>query len=138
MSADVLPDYLKPGLRAVFVGTAVGTMCGRRGHYYAGRGNAFWELLYNAWLDNYPLYPEDDRRILDYGFGLTDLVKGVAASSDRGLEYDVRGFIAKMKRYQPAWTVFHGQEAAKQVSKYLRQSIPARPQTRRTKKPRPG
>lgn len=121
MPVDILPDYLKPGLRAVFVGTAVGTRSAARGHYYSGPGNAFWELLYNGGLTANRLYPEDDARILDYGFGLTDLVKSKAASSDAGLTgFDVPGFVAKMDRYKPAWIVFHGKEAAKQVSKHLR------------------
>lgn len=120
MPAQILPDYLRPGLRAVFVGTAVGTTSAARGHYYAGPGMEFWPLLFSSGLTANRLYPDDDRRILDYGFGMTDLVKGRAASSDRGLTgWDVPDSIAKMERYKPAWVVFHGKEAAKHVSKFL-------------------
>jgi len=41
----VLPDYLAPGLKVVFCGTAVGEQSAARGHYFAGRGNDFWRLL---------------------------------------------------------------------------------------------
>lgn len=124
MPAQILPDYLAPSLRAVFVGTAVGTTSAARGHYYSGPGNAFWELLYNGSLTANRLFPDDDRRLLDYGLGLTDLVKSKAASSDSGLTgWDIPGFIAKMEKPRPAWIVFHGKEAAKQVSKFLRHGI---------------
>ena len=46
----MLPDYLSPGLKVVFVGTAAGERSAARGHYYAGRGNKFWELLWEAGL----------------------------------------------------------------------------------------
>ena len=118
---DVLPDYLGPNLRAVFCGTAAGTTSAARRHYYAGPGNLFWRYLFDSGLITIRLTPEDDRRILNFRFGLTDLVKGTAASSDRGLTgYDVGGFIAKVDRYQPAWIAFHGKKAAEEVSKHLR------------------
>jgi len=70
-----LPDYLKEGLKVVMVGFNPGEASARAGHYYAGRGNSFWPLLYESGLIPEPLEPEDDRRILDFGIGLTDLVK---------------------------------------------------------------
>jgi double-stranded uracil-DNA glycosylase len=116
-----LPDYLLPGLRVVFCGTAAGTTSASLGHYYAGSGNMFWTYLYRAQITAEPLFPSSDARVLEFGVGLTDLAKKVAASSDRGLRthYDVDGFLAKIERYQPSWVAFHGKEAAKQVSKAL-------------------
>jgi double-stranded uracil-DNA glycosylase len=60
-----------------------------------------------------------DYRVLEFGVGLTDLAKKIAASSDRGLRkhYDVDAFVAKIERYGPAWVAFHGKEAAKAVSR---------------------
>jgi G:T/U-mismatch repair DNA glycosylase len=53
--------------------------------------------------------------------GLTDLVKTIAASSDRGLRghYDVDAFVSKIERYRPNWVAFHGKEAARAVSRAL-------------------
>lgn len=81
---SVLPDYLAPGLRVVFCGTAVGETSAKRGHYYAGPGNEFWPLLYESGLVSEPLTPQDDARIVEFGIGLTDLAKRIAASSDAG------------------------------------------------------
>lgn len=116
-----LPDYLAPDLRVVFCGTAAGKDSASFGHYYAGNGNLFWTYLYRAKITPEPLFPSTDHRVLEFGVGLTDLAKRIAASSDRGLRphYDVDGFIAKIERYRPRWVAFHGKEAAKEVSRAL-------------------
>jgi len=77
-----LPDYLKDGLKVILVGFNPGEASARAGHYYAGRGNCFWPLMYESGMLPEPLEPEDDRRILDFGIGLTDLVK----RPSRGIE----------------------------------------------------
>jgi len=78
----ILPDYLKEGLKLIIVGFNPGEASARAGHYYAGRGNSFWPLLYESGLIPEPLAPEDDRRLLEFGIGLTDLVK----RPSRGIE----------------------------------------------------
>jgi TDG/mug DNA glycosylase family protein len=116
---SILPDYLAPGLRIVFCGTAVSTTSDTAGHYYAGPGNEFWELLHEAGLTSVRLTPEDDARVLEYGIGLTDLAKTTAASSDVGLDahYDVDGLVERIERYAPRWLAFHGKTAARAVSR---------------------
>ena len=76
-----LPDYLQPGLRLVFVGFNPSMRSAAVGHYYAGPGNLFWPLLYEAGLLPEPLTYAQDHRILEFGIGLTDLVKGPTRSS---------------------------------------------------------
>jgi TDG/mug DNA glycosylase family protein len=116
-----LPDYLAPNLKVVFCGTAAGKTSAAAGHYYAGAGNLFWTYLYRAGITSEPLFPSTDYRVLEYGVGLTDLAKTIAASTDRGLRahYHVDSFIQKIERYRPAWVAFHGKEAAKAVSRAL-------------------
>jgi hypothetical protein len=111
----VLPDYLAPGLRVVFCGTAVSTTPASRGHYYAGPGNEFWPLLHESGLTPVLLTPDEDARVLEFGLGLTDLAKTVAASSDAGLgaHYDIDGFVEKIEGLPPAWLAFHGKAAGK-------------------------
>jgi len=70
-----LPDYLRPGLRLVFVGFNPSMRSAAVGHYYAGPGNVFWPLLYESGLLPTPLTYAEDARILEFGIGLTDLVK---------------------------------------------------------------
>ncbi|HVN09828.1 MAG TPA: mismatch-specific DNA-glycosylase [Patescibacteria group bacterium] len=78
----ILADYLRDGLKLIIVGFNPGEASARAGHYYAGRGNTFWPLMYESGLIPEPLEPEDDRRLLEFGIGLTDLVK----RPSRGIE----------------------------------------------------
>ena len=70
-----LPDIVQPGMKAVFVGTNPGTKSARIGHYFAGTSNMFWKLLYESNLTEERLRTELDRRLVAYGYGLTDVVK---------------------------------------------------------------
>jgi len=117
----ILPDYLAPGLRVVFCGTAAGKKSGERRHYYAGDGNDFWRFLFESGLTSQALSADQDSRVLEFGIGLTDLAKLVAASSDKGLRrhYDIAGFVRKMEEFAPRVVAFHGKEAAQEVSRAL-------------------
>jgi double-stranded uracil-DNA glycosylase len=70
-----LPDYLRPGLDIVFVGINPGEWAARTGHYYANPRNLFWHCLYESGLTEVKLEPEEDKRVLEFGMGLTDRVK---------------------------------------------------------------
>ncbi len=118
-SFDVLPDILAPGDDVVFCGTAVGECSARRGHYYAGRGNAFWRLLHQAGFTPEQLGPEDDVTLPSYGLGLTDLVKNLAQSHDRGLPFDVPTFVGKVEAVRPRWVAFTGKVAGSAAARVL-------------------
>src|SRR5258707_12293158 len=66
-----LPDYLRRGMRLVIVGCNPGERSARLGHYYAGRGNLFWPLLYDSKILPEPVEYNDDRCIIEFGIGLT-------------------------------------------------------------------
>jgi double-stranded uracil-DNA glycosylase len=76
-----LPDYLRPGLKVVFVGFNPGERSARVGHYYAGRGNQFWNFLFESGLIPSKLDWNEDHRVLEFGIGMTDLVKRWSKSS---------------------------------------------------------
>jgi TDG/mug DNA glycosylase family protein len=120
----VLPDYLEPGLRVVFCGTAPGLVSAARGHYYGGPGNRFWTFLYEAGFVAQPLGPEDDHAITAHGIGLTDLVKNMAQSHDRGLEYDVAGLERRIGACTPAWLAFTSKEAGRAAAKHCGEPTP--------------
>lgn len=122
MTAEhVLPDYLQPGLRVVFCGTAPSTHSARRRHYFAGPGNEFWQYLYECRLTPVRLTPEDDARVLEFGIGLTDLAKYIASATDAGMSkhFDAQGFVDRMDEVQPRWIVFNGKTAAGFVARNL-------------------
>jgi mismatch-specific thymine-DNA glycosylase len=119
----VLPDLLAPDLLAVFVGTSVSTTSAAREHYYSHQTNRFWDLLDATGLTKSAgLTAERDREVTIYGIGLTDLVKGRAASSDALLadtDYDVPGLIDRLTAVQPRAVAFNGKESARRVSAHL-------------------
>lgn len=110
-----LPDYLRRGMRLVIVGINPGDRSVRSGHYYSGRGNLFWELLYESGIVPEPLEASDDRRLVEFGIGLTDLVK----RPTRGVEELRREEFAegrvllaqKLEEFQPRMVAFHGKLA---------------------------
>jgi double-stranded uracil-DNA glycosylase len=70
-----LPDYLRKGMKLVIVGCNPSESSVRVGHYYSGRGNQFWAMLYESGVIPEPLEYRDDKRVIEFGIGLTDLVK---------------------------------------------------------------
>jgi double-stranded uracil-DNA glycosylase len=110
-----LPDYLRPGLKVVFVGFNPGDRSSQVRHYYAGRGNQFWSLLYESGLVTVPLKPEDDRRLLEFGVGVTDIVKRWSKSSSELRREDYRLGIPllreKLERAAPRAVAFNGKGA---------------------------
>jgi TDG/mug DNA glycosylase family protein len=109
---DTLPDYLQANLRLVFVGFNPGTRSAALGHYYAGPGNLFWPLLSASGLIPEPLTYTDDHRVLEFGIGLTDLVKrSTPSSADLSLAEARAGAVmlhTKLLTYAPRVVCFNG------------------------------
>jgi double-stranded uracil-DNA glycosylase len=77
-----LPDYLAQGSRLVIVGCNPSLTAAKTGFYYSGRGNQFWSLLHDSGLVPERLMPIDTGRVIEFGIGLTDLVKRPTKGSD--------------------------------------------------------
>jgi TDG/mug DNA glycosylase family protein len=107
-----LPDYLRKGMKMILVGANPGDRSARVGHYYAGRGNQFWPIMYDSGVIPEPLSYEEDRRILEFGIGMTDLVK----RPTRGIEEIERQEFAegrvllakKLEEMRPHLIAFNG------------------------------
>jgi len=110
-----LPDHLRRGMKLVIVGFNPGERSARVGHYYAGRGNLFWPLLYHSGVVPELLDYRDDKRLIEFGVGLTDLVK----RPTRGIEEIKRQEFAegrvllaqKLEQYAPRVIAFNGKLA---------------------------
>lgn len=61
-------------MRVLFVGINPGVRSAAIGHHFAGYSNRFWKLLYDARLVPEPIGPEDDVRLHEWGYGLTNLI----------------------------------------------------------------
>jgi TDG/mug DNA glycosylase family protein len=110
----VLDDVLRPGLRIVFCGSAVGAASALRQAYYAGPGNQFWPILFRVGLTDRQLAPEEFRTVLDFGIGLTDINK-LESGSDRSLtptSSDAVGLRTRILQFTPAVLAFNGKRSA--------------------------
>jgi TDG/mug DNA glycosylase family protein len=112
-----LPDYLAPGLSILFVGINPGLRSSEVGHHYGGHSNRFWKLLFEAGLIPYRMTCHDDGRLLDYGYGLTNLIAKPTAGVQNLVKQDfLRGrqaLVAKIKKYQPAIVAILGISVAR-------------------------
>lgn len=69
-----LKDRIRPGVRVLFVGINPGVRSAITGHHFAGYSNRFWKLLWESRLVPEPLTFEDDDRLPEWGFGITNLI----------------------------------------------------------------
>jgi len=86
-----LPDIVKKNLKILFVGTNPGIKSARIGHYFAGASNMFWKLLYESKLTHERLTTELDYKVIEYGYGLTDVVKRPTRSTTELRKLDAKG-----------------------------------------------
>ncbi|MEO7272979.1 MAG: mismatch-specific DNA-glycosylase [Vicinamibacterales bacterium] len=73
-SALRLKDRIGPDLRVLFVGINPGVRSAQTGHHFAGFSNRFWKLLYESGLVPEPITFEDDDRLSEWGYGITNLI----------------------------------------------------------------
>jgi TDG/mug DNA glycosylase family protein len=69
-----LPDVIAPDLDILFCGINPSLMSAARGHHFARPGNRFWPALHLAGLTPRRLIPDEDRELLKYGIGVTNIV----------------------------------------------------------------
>ena len=109
---NTLPDYLRPDLDIMLVGINPGAYSAQVGHYYARPGNRFWRAANQAGIFSEPLGPESDSRVLEFGVGLTDVVKRPTATANELRAADYRRWAPvlrrKIRRYRPRIVCFQG------------------------------
>ena len=107
-----LRDRIAPGLRVLFVGINPGVRSARTGHHFAGYSNRFWKLLWESRLVPEPITYEDDDRLLEWGYGVTNLIARPSPGIDdlRPAEYLAgwRVLDRKIRRYRPDLVAFVG------------------------------
>jgi TDG/mug DNA glycosylase family protein len=77
-----LPDLISKNLKVLFVGYNPGLTSAEVGHHYANRSNRFWKLLYESGLTPYMYKPKEDVKLLNLGFGSTNLVNRESKNAD--------------------------------------------------------
>ncbi len=89
----------------LFVGINPGVRSALTGHHFAGPSNRFWKLLYESGLVPEPITFEDDTRLPEFGYGITNIVpRPTPGINDlRPDEYrsGARALVRKITKYQP-------------------------------------
>lgn len=115
-----LPDYIRKGMKLVIVGCNPTESSVRAGHYYAGRGNQFWPTLHESGVVPEPFDYPDDRRVIEFGIGLTDLVKRPTKTVEELTRQDyAEGRIVlsqKLEEFSPRFVAFNGKFTYEQFS----------------------
>lgn len=98
-------DVIAPSLRVLFCGINPGLYSGATGHHFARPGNRFWPTLHQAGFTPRLLHPSEERELLAYGYGITNLVARATATADELAPEELvagqRRLKSKVKRYQP-------------------------------------
>ncbi len=107
-----LPDYLRKNLEVVLVGLNPGLYSAQIGRYFARKQNRFWTAVSASGLVPGPVGPGDEKRLLDWGIGLTDVVKrptgGIHELSTDEFRVGAQQLRKKILRYTPRIVCFNG------------------------------
>jgi TDG/mug DNA glycosylase family protein len=108
----VLRDRVLPGVRVLFVGINPGARSEAIGHHFAGYSNRFWKLLCESGLVPEPIGTEDDVRLGEWGFGITNLVPrmtpGIGTLRPEEYVAGLRVLRRKVRRWRPEVVAFVG------------------------------
>jgi TDG/mug DNA glycosylase family protein len=115
-----LPTYIKRDLTVLFCGINPGRVSATKGFHYANPANLFWRGLHEGGLTPRRLKPEETAQLLDYGYGITDLVSRPTRSAGDLTPADFaagrEGFVRMVQTYRPRLICFNGITAFRQAT----------------------
>lgn len=116
-----VPDYLNENLAIVFIGFNPSIRSGESGHHFANPTNRFWKILEASGLLPRRFSPEEDFKLLEYGYGLTNIVaRPTRAASDLKREDYIQGkalLLDKLTIYKPKVACYVGKGVYEQLTK---------------------
>ena len=93
-------------MRVLFVGINPGVRSALTGHHFAGFSNRFWKLLFESRLVPEAISYEDDDRLPEWGYGITNIVPRPTPGIDTLERHEYvagrRTLRRKILRYRPA------------------------------------
>jgi TDG/mug DNA glycosylase family protein len=110
-----VPDVIAPGLDVLFCGINPGLYTAAVGHHFARPGNRFWKALHAGGFTPRVLSPWEERELLRYGCGITNVVaRATAAAAELAREELAEGgrlLGEKARRFAPRWLAVLGMGA---------------------------
>ena len=108
-------DILAKGLDVIFCGLNPASSAAVAGHNFSNASNRFWTVLHLAGLTDVRLQPQDERRLLEYGCGISAVVGRPTKRADEVLPEEFLKarfrFETKIRRYAPRSIAFLGKRA---------------------------
>ena len=77
-----VPDIIAPDLSVLFCGINPSLYSAAVGHHFARPGNRFWRSLHGAGFTERLLTPFEDSDLVQFGYGLTNIVDRATARAD--------------------------------------------------------
>ena len=106
------PDILERGLDVIFCGLNPALSAAVAGHNFSHSANRFWAVLHLAGFTDVHLHPANERRLLEYGCGITAIIRRPTRRAEEITPEEFRkarsGFEAKMRHYAPRSIAFLG------------------------------
>jgi double-stranded uracil-DNA glycosylase len=98
-------DVIAADLRVLFCGINPGLYSGATGHHFARPGNRFWPTIHQAGFTPRLLHPSEQRELLNWGYGITNLVPRTTATADELTAEELlagrKRLVGKVERYKP-------------------------------------
>jgi TDG/mug DNA glycosylase family protein len=99
----MLGDRVRRGVNVLFVGINPGIRSAAIGHHFAGHSNRFWKLLHESGLIPEPIRAEDDARLCEWGFGITNLIARMTPGIDTLRPHEYRTGLLRLRRKVRRW-----------------------------------
>jgi TDG/mug DNA glycosylase family protein len=100
-----VPDIIAPDLKVLFCGINPSLYSAAVQHHFARPGTRFWKTLYAAGFTDRLLDPAEDRALLAFGYGVTNLVDRATARADELAPAELlagqQALGTKMQQYRP-------------------------------------
>ncbi len=107
-----VPDIIAPDLHVLFCGINPSLYSAAVGHHFARPGNRFWRSLHAAGFTDRLLAPFEDGDLVQFGYGLTNIVDRATARADEldaeELVTGQRQLTAKVQHYRPQFLAVLG------------------------------
>jgi double-stranded uracil-DNA glycosylase len=115
-----IPDHIKKNLKVLFVGFNPSIRSAETGHHFANPNNRFWAILYQSGLTPRKYATEEDERLLDLGYGLTNIVARPTKTAEEITKDEYKQgkveLLGKIKEYKPKVICFVGKGVYQEYS----------------------
>ena len=112
---SAVPNVLAPRLKAVFCGINPGRVSAAAAAHFANPRNDFWRLLHDAKLTPRVFDPQEQYRLLEHGYGITNAAARTTPGSGDLRRADFQGAADRLARIadelRPGAIAFVGKEA---------------------------